>query len=79
MGTGLSISPLALDQFTRDTWGSYDAAAIAQLVGLADDQCYQIKFYKAPADDQEVIPAYGYVPYGLESHQGRLSLAGSFP
>jgi hypothetical protein len=66
------ISPLSLDQLTRDTWGSYDAAAIAQLAGLAEDQCYSLKWYKAPGDNQEVFPAYGYVPYGMRVTPGSL-------
>ena len=67
-----AISPLSLNPLTRDTWGSYDPVAIAQLAGLAEDQCYQIKFYKAPADNQEVIPAYGYVPYGMRVTPGSI-------
>lgn len=66
------ISPLSLDQLTRDTWGSYDAAAIAQLAGLAEDQGYSLKWYKAPGDNQEVFPAYGYVPYGMRVTPGSL-------
>ena len=31
------ISPLSLDQLTRETWGNYDAAAMAQIAGLASD------------------------------------------
>ena len=67
-----SISPLSLDQFTRDTWGRYDPAAIAQLAGLAEDDCYQIKFYKAPGDNQEVFAAFGYVPYGMRVKPGSI-------
>lgn len=67
-----SISPLSLNQLTRDYWGQYDCAAIAQLAPLADDPCYTIKFYKAPADDQEVIAGYGYVPYGMRVSPGSI-------
>ncbi|HXU79231.1 MAG TPA: hypothetical protein VN794_21815 [Methylomirabilota bacterium] len=68
----LPVSPLSLNQLTRDYWGQYDPAIIAQLSMLANDPCYQIKFYKAPADDQEVVPAYGYVTYGMRVTPGSL-------
>ena len=73
----IPISPLSLNQLTRDTWGSYDAAAIAQLAGLAEDQCYSLKLYKAPADNQELIPGVGagqqgYVAYGLRITPGSI-------
>jgi len=58
MSFALPLSPLSLNQLTRDYWGQYDPAVIGQLAPLANDPCYQIKFYKAPADDQEVIAAY---------------------
>lgn len=68
----IPISPLSLNQLTRDYWGQYDPATIAQLAALANDPCYQIKFYKAPADDQEVFAAYGYVTYGLRITPGSI-------
>jgi hypothetical protein len=66
------ISPLSLDQFTSDRWGQYDAAAIAQLAGLAEDACYGLKLYKAPGDNQELVPGYGYIPYGMRVTPGSL-------
>lgn len=72
MISALPISPLSLNQLTRDYWGQYDPAVIAQLAQLANDPCYQIKFYKAPADDQEVIAAFGYVTYGMRITPGSL-------
>ena len=72
MISALPISPLSLNQLTRDYWGQYDPAVIAQLAPLANDPCYQIKFYKAPADDQEVIPAFGYVTYGMRITPGSI-------
>jgi hypothetical protein len=45
---------------------------MAQLAPLAGDPCYSIKFYKAPADNQEVIPANGYATYGLKITPGSL-------
>lgn len=68
----LPVSPLSLNQLTRDYWGQYDPAIIAQLAQLADDPCYQIKFYKAPADNQELMAAYGYVTYGMRITPGSI-------
>lgn len=70
--SALEISPLSLDQFTRDVWGSYDAQAIAQLAPLALDACYQPKFYKAPDLQTEVVAALGYVAFGLKITPGSL-------
>jgi hypothetical protein len=75
----LPMSPLSLNQLTRDLWGSFDAAAIAQLAGLAEDDCYQIKFYKAPADNQELFAGYGYVPYGMRVTPGDLLFGIALP
>lgn len=61
----LPLSPLSLDALTRDYWGHYDAAAIAQLAPLAYERCFQPKWYKAPAAAQEVVAANGYAAYGL--------------
>lgn len=68
----LPISPLSLDALTRDYWGFYDAYAIAQLAPLAYEDCFQPKFYKAPAGPQELIPAKGYQPFGLSITPGSL-------
>jgi hypothetical protein len=68
----LAVSPLILDPLTRDYWGHYDAWAIQQLAPLADDECYAPKFYKAPASADELIPAFGYVTYGLRITPGDL-------
>lgn len=61
----LPLSPLSLDTLTRDLWGQYDTYAIAQLAPLAREDCYQPKLYKAPAQAQELFPAFGYAAYGL--------------
>jgi hypothetical protein len=66
------VSPLSINQLTRDYWGQYDAAIIAQLAQLASDPCYQIKLYKVPSDDQEVLPAFGYVTCGLRVTPGSI-------
>ena len=68
----LPISPLSLDALTRDTWGSYDAAAIRQLAPLADEACYRPKIYKSPASPAEVMPINGYVSHGLKITPGSL-------
>lgn len=67
-----NVSPLSLNQLTRDYWGQYDPAVIAQLAQLAADPCYSVKFYKAPADNQEVFAAYGYCTYGMRITPGSL-------
>jgi len=72
MNAVMGYSPLQLSQLSRDQWGSFDAAAIAQLAGLAEDTCYSMKFYKAPADNQELVAAYGYTPYGLRITPGSI-------
>jgi hypothetical protein len=73
------ISPLSLDQLTRETWGSYDAAAIAQVAGLANDPCYQPKIYKAPDPGSEVLAANDYLAFGLKITPGSLILGFSLP
>lgn len=68
----MAVSPLSLNQLTRDYWGQFDPAIIAQLAALANDPCYQIKFYKAPADDQEELAALGFVTYGMRITPGSI-------
>ena len=68
----LPISPLSLDALTRDTWGSFDAAAIRQLAPLADELCYRPRLYKSPDSPSEVMPANGYVSHGLKITPGSL-------
>lgn len=68
----VDFSPLSLNQLTRDLWGQCDASAIAQLAPLAEDRCYQPKFYKAPAGSQEVITGNTYVPFGLKITPGSI-------
>lgn len=72
MTQSVPISPLSLNPFTRDLWSEFDATAIAQLAALAADPCYRIKLYKAPADNQELLPANGYAAYGLKITPGSL-------
>lgn len=73
MGTAsLAMSPLQLDPLTRDYWGHYDSWIISQLAPLAENECYQPKFYKAPASADEVIPAFGNASYGLKITPGSL-------
>ena len=67
-----TISPLSLNPLTRDLWGQYDATCIAQLAGYADDPCYTIKFYKAPADDDELMDGNAFAAYGMKVTPGSL-------
>ena len=66
------VSPLSLDCLTRDYYGAFDASIIAQLAPLAENDCYQPKFYRAPALSNEVIPANGYASYGLKITPGSI-------
>jgi hypothetical protein len=59
-------------QFVRDTWGRYDPLVIAQLNEIAQDKCYQQKFYKAPAGGQEVFAPKQNVRYGLKIKPGSI-------
>jgi hypothetical protein len=68
----IPASPLSLNQFTRDYWGQFDPAVIAQLAQLANDPCYTVKLYKAPADNQEVFAPFGYITYGMQITPGSL-------
>ncbi len=68
----IPLSPLSLNQLTRDLWSQFDASAIAQLAELASDPCYQPKFYKAPADGDELMAANTYVAYGLKITPGSI-------
>lgn len=68
----LPISPLSLDQLTRDTWGTFDAAAIRQLAPLADDLCYRPKLYKSPDSASELMAAGAYSAHGLKMTPGSL-------
>jgi hypothetical protein len=68
----LAISPLQLDALTRDYYGHYDAFVISQLAPLADQDCYQPKFYKAPASADEYMAAGGNAQYGLKITPGSI-------
>jgi hypothetical protein len=71
-GESPSISPLSLNQITRDYFSQYDAAAIAQYAPLANDPCYQPKFYVAPDTNSQVMQPGQYVPYGMQITPGSL-------
>ena len=75
----IPVSPLSLNQLTREYWGLYDSRVISQLAPLVNSKCYQPKFYKAPGDDAVLlgpttgqIAPYGYVNYGLHITPGSL-------
>ena len=75
----LPISPLSLDCLTRDLYGAYDPAAIAQLAPLAENFCYQPKFYKGLATSDEVVAANGYASYGMKITPGSIIYAVYLP
>jgi len=66
------ISPLFLDCMTRDNFGSFDAAVLAQLAVLVGNPCYQPKIYRAPTLEDEVIAANGYASFGLKITPGAI-------
>lgn len=69
----IPISPLQLDPLTRDYYAHWDAYAIGQLAPLARRKdCYQPKFYKAPATSDELILANQYAAYGLHITPGSI-------
>lgn len=69
----IPISPLQLDPLTRDYYAHWDAYAIGQLAPLARYlDCYAAKFYKAPASQDELIPANQYAAYGLHITPGSI-------
>lgn len=72
MTSEIAISPLQLDPLSRDYYGHYDAWVISQLAPLATSSCYQPKIYKAPASQDELIPANGNATYGLKITPGSL-------
>jgi hypothetical protein len=72
MTQAVPISPLSLNPLTRDLWSEFDASILAQLAPLASDPCYTMKFYKAPADNQELLAANAYAAYGLKITPGSL-------
>jgi hypothetical protein len=73
MSIEIPISPLQLDPLTRDYYGHFDAYVIGQLAPLAKRlDCYAPKLYKAPASQDELIAAYGYVACGLHIAPGSL-------
>lgn len=77
--TDLAISPIQLSQQHRDYWGHYDAYIASQIAPLADDACYQPKFYKAPASADEFIQPGASVQYGLKITPGSLILGTCLP
>jgi hypothetical protein len=70
--TEIPLSPLQLDALTREYYGHYDAFVIGQIAPLAEQDCYQPRFYKAPASADEFIAAGGNAQYGLKITPGSL-------
>ncbi len=74
-----SLSPLYLQQFTREVWSEYDAYVMAQLEPAIRDGCYEPKVYKSPDITQELISANGYQAHGLSLTPGALFLGFIYP
>lgn len=74
-----SLSPLHLNQYTREVSSEYDAYVLAQLEPALLSGCYDPKIYKSPDITQEVIPASGYVQHGLKVSPGALIIGFNFP
>jgi hypothetical protein len=68
----IPIGPLSLDSQTFDYWGSFDAAIIAQLAPLCENDCYQPRIYRAPAVSAESFAANSYATYGMKITPGSL-------
>jgi hypothetical protein len=66
------ISPLSLDGLTRDYYGAFDAAILAQLAPLCENPCYQPKIYRAPALSNELVAANAYASFGLKITPGAI-------
>lgn len=71
-----TYSPLSLNPLTRDLWPCFDAAVIAQLAEFTNNPCYQIKFYKAPPSQFELLSSTdskgGYISMGLKITPGSI-------
>lgn len=66
----LALSPLQIDALTRDYYGHYDAWVISQLAPLAQQSCYQPKFYKAPASSDELLAPGAVANFGMQVTPG---------
>lgn len=74
-----SLSPLYLNQFTREVWSEHDALVMAQLEPALREGCYDIKVYKSPDITQEVLADQGYIAHGLSITPGSLLVGYIFP
>jgi hypothetical protein len=68
------LGPLWLDALIRPYWGSYNPLVLSQLDPLVDQDCYQMKFYRVPDPQDELLPAGGYIEFGLNVTPGSLLL-----
>lgn len=73
------LSPLYLQQYTREIWSEYDASVMAQIEPAIRSGCYEPKIYKSPDITQEVLAANGNVDHGLSVTPGALFLGFIFP
>lgn len=77
-----TLSPLYLNQYTREVWSEIDAYIMAQLEPAIREGCYEPKIYKSPDTTQEVLSAGGqnsYVSHGLSITPGALWIGYIFP
>lgn len=66
------ITPFSLHPTFRDYWGNFNAYAVDQLAPAIYEPCYRPKFYKAPDDNRELIPAYSDLEASLEITPGSM-------
>jgi hypothetical protein len=68
------ITTFSLHPTFRDYWGNFDAYAVDQLAPAVHDPCFMPKWYKAPDDNREVVPAKKDLMATLEITPGSLIL-----
>lgn len=66
------ISPLTLNPFWRDTWGSFDSAVFPTLQPLDHNTCYLPKYYCAPSIDRQLIEPGKNLRYTMTITPGSL-------
>lgn len=69
------ITPLQIDQLTRDTYSEYDDLVIAQLAAMAYDPCYKPGLFKSPDSASEIVASGKKTSYGLSIPPGSLIYA----
>ena len=74
-----SLSPLYLNQYTREVWSEVDAYIMAQLEPAIREGCYEPKIYKSPDTTQEVIQSGAHQSHGLSITPGALWIGYIWP